>query len=184
MGNCAVKDNNGNCRGACEGTCGGQCRGSCTMSGGAKVQCEGQCTGGCSVEVKAPKCTAELSPPKAECNANAECNASCSASASAKAECTEGSVAIEGDSNLEDIIATLKVNLPRLILVAQARGEAFVGGAQAIATLGGSLEVTGSVKAGACIIPAGAAMAQAVKNAGASVSASAKVLAAVNIGGQ
>lgn len=184
MGNCAVKDNNGNCRGACEGTCGGQCRGSCSMSGGAKVQCEGQCTGGCSVEVKAPKCTAELSPPKAECNANAECNASCSASASAKAECTEGSVTIEGDSNLEDIIATLKVNLPRLILVAQARGQAFVDNAQAIADLSGSLSgaVGGSVKATACIIPAGAAIVQAAANAQASVTASASVMASLKLG--
>jgi hypothetical protein len=182
MGTCAVKDANGDCRGACEGKCGGQCRGSCTMDAGAKVQCEGQCTGGCSVEVTAPKCTAELKPPKAECNANVDCNASCSASASAKAECTEGSITIEGDANLEAIIATLKVNLPRLILVAQARGKVFVDNAQAIASLGGSLEITGSVKAGACIIPAGAAMAQAVKNAGASVSASADILASVNIG--
>lgn len=184
MGNCAVKDANGDCRGACEGTCGGQCRGSCTMEAGAKVQCEGQCTGGCSVEVKAPKCTAELSPPKAECNANAECNASCNASASAKAECTEGSVSIEGGSNVEAIIATLKVNLPRLILVAQARGQAFVENAQAIADVSGSLggSVTGSVKATACLIPAGAAIVQAAANARASVEASANVMASLKLG--
>jgi hypothetical protein len=181
-GECDGMNNNANCRGACTGgTCNGMCRGSCTMSGSAKVQCEGQCTGGCDGDFTAPKCTAELSPPKAECNANVDCNASCKASASAKAECTEGSVTIDADSNLADIIATLQVNLPKLILVAKARGDAFVANAQAIATLGGSLEVTGSVKAGACIIPAGAAMAQAAKSAGASVTASVDVLASVNI---
>jgi len=184
MGACAVKDANGDCRGACDGQCTGQCRGSCQAQGDAMVKCEGQCTGECSVEFKAPKCTVELSPPSAECNANADCNASCSASASARAECTEGSVAIEGDSNLDDIIATLKVNLPRLILVAKARGELLVRNAEVIANASGNISgsIGGSVKATACLVPAAAAIAQAVTNAEASVSASVSVMGALKIG--
>lgn len=183
MGTCAVKDANGDCRGACEGTCTGQCRGACGATGDVNVKCEGQCTGECSVEFKAPKCTVELDPPSAECNANADCNASCSASASARAECTEGSIVIEGDSNFDDIIATLKVNLPKLILVAKARGELLVRNAEVIANASGSISgsIGGSVKATACLVPAAAAIAQAVTNAEASVSASISVMGAVKL---
>lgn len=183
MGTCAVKDANGDCRGACDGACTGSCRGACEAKGDAKVTCEGQCTGECSVEFKAPKCTVELDPPSAECNANAECNASCSASASARAECTEGSIVIEGDSNFDDIIATLKVNLPKLITVAKARGELLVRNAEVIANASGSISgsIGGSVKATSCLIPAAAAIAQAVTNAEASVTASVSVMGAVKI---
>lgn len=184
-GQCSNMDG-GECRGACTGgTCQGTCRGSCTMEAGASVTCDGQCTGGCMGEIKAPKCTAELKQsPKVECNAKAECNASCSASASAKAECREGSIEISGDSNIDDIIATLKVNLPKIILVAKARGELMLKNAEAVANARGGIEagVGGSVKATACIVPAAAAIVQAVTNVEASLTASVDVMASVNLG--
>lgn len=181
MGNCAVKDAMGNCRGACDGTCQGECRGSCDVDANAMVQCNADCTGGCSVEYEAPKCKAELSPPSAECQADVDCNASCKASASAKAECREPSLVIEGSTNADKLIATLQVNLPKLLTIAQARGQLLVDNAQVVVQASGSIEIGGSVKATACLIPAAAAIGQALKNAEASLTASVSVVGSVGI---
>jgi hypothetical protein len=178
---CSAMGPGGSCDGSCAGTCDGECRGTCKVEAGATVNCAASCTGGCDGEFTAPKCTAELSPPKADCNVDAECNASCNASASAKAECREPSLEISGDANANALIATLKVNLPRLLLVAQARGKLLVDNAGAVFDASANIDVGGSVKATACLIPAAAAISQAVLNAEASLSASLSVMGAVNI---
>ena len=173
------------CRGSCDGTCTGQCRGSCAVETGANVECEGNCTGGCSVELKAPRCTAELTPPSAECQGSAECSGSCKASASAKAECRPGSVEIAVTGNIDaKAIASLKLNLPKILLIAQARGEVLFQNATVLADLTASLVVDApslSAKAGLCAIPAAEALVTAGANLEASVSASASVLGAVGM---
>ncbi|MCC6553033.1 MAG: hypothetical protein IT372_08430 [Polyangiaceae bacterium] len=184
-GNCSVQGPNGECRGACDGECQGECRGSCQVAGGANVQCEGNCTGGCSVDLKAPKCTAELTPPSADCQGSAECSGSCKASASAKAECTPGSVEIVATGNIDvRAIASLKLNLPKILLIAEARGEALLQNATVLAQLTGDLVVSApdlSLKAGLCAIPAAEALATAAANLDASVSASASIMGSVGL---
>ena len=183
MGNCATTGAGGDCRGACDGTCKGECRGSCKIDASANVECNAECTGGCSVEVTAPKCKAELKPPKAECQGSAECGGSCNASASAKAECREPSIDISGDGDVDALVATLRANLPKLLVVAQARGKLLVDNAQAVFEASGSLDgaIGGSVKATACLVPAAASITAALANAEASLSASVSVMGAVKI---
>lgn len=183
--NGTVTEVNGTCSGTCEGTCSancqGSCRGSCQASGSANVQCEGECTGSCSVEMKAPKCTAEIDPPS--CEASAECKASCKASASAKAECTPPAVAIEaqGSANIQAQIAVLEKWLPQIFLIAEARGELLFANAQAMFDVAGNLDASleGDGKAIFCIVPALAAIEQAVANIEVSVRASINVVGSV-----
>jgi len=185
-GTCSAMGGGGECAGSCTGgSCQGKCRGSCTASAGASVQCEGNCTGGCSIELKAPKCTAELTPPSAMCSGDAECSGSCKASASAKAECTPGSVEIQATGMINaTAIASLKLNLPKILLIAQPRGEVLFQNATALATLTGSLVVDApnlSLKAGLCALPAAEALATAGANLEASVSASGSIITAVGM---
>lgn len=185
-GKCSATGMGGECRGACEGTCNGQCRGSCEIAANADVTCNADCTGGCSVEYEAPKCTAQLSPPKAECQGSAECSGSCDASASARAQCKEPSIEISGSGDVDRLVSTLRLNLPRLLLVAQARGRLLLESAEAVVELGGNLggSVGGSVKAGACLVPAGTAIDQAARNINASLNASLTVMGSVGIAPQ
>jgi hypothetical protein len=174
------------CAGSCEGTCNGKCRGSCKADANANIQCEGECTGGCEVEVKAPKCKAEITPPEAECNASAECSGSCKASASAKAECKEPSLEIVATGSISaQAIGSLKLNLPKILAVFKARGQLMVQNAQLVADLGADIsasgDFTGSVKASACVVPAVLAIGDAVVNATASVEASASVMGSLGV---
>jgi modification target Cys-rich repeat protein len=185
QGTCATQGAGGECAGSCDGTCTGKCRGSCAVEANANVQCEGSCTGGCSVELQAPRCKAELTPPSAECSGEAECSGSCKASASAKAECRPGSVEVVATGMVDARhIASLKLNLPKILMIAQARGELLFQNASALVTLSGDLVVRApdlSVKAGLCAIPAAAALATAADNLQASVSASASITGALGM---
>ncbi len=180
QGNCSNTLGN-ECNGRCDGECTGKCRGTCDVSASAGVACEGQCTGGCSVEVKAPKCKGDLKPPSAECNVEADCNASCQASASAKVDCTEPSLTIEASAGLPDVIATLSVNLPKLLLVAEGKGPIAIENAQKMFELSGSLSFD-SGKAIACLIPASQAIQTSIKNIEASLSSSISVTATIKGG--
>lgn len=172
---------NGMCAGSCEGTCSakcsGSCRGSCDADASGMVACDGECKGSCSVQMEAPKCTAELEPPS--CEASAECKASCKASASAKAECTPPAVSIEasGSAEIKAQIAVLEKWLPQIFLIAEARAELLVANAQAMFDVAGNLDASleGDGKAIFCIVPALAAIEQAVVNIEASASASISV---------
>lgn len=178
---------NTQCEGKCNGTCKGECRGSCQIEAGANVECNADCSGGCSVEYKAPKCNAELTPPKAECQASADCQGSCNASASAKAECKPPSVEIVATGNINaSAIGTLKLHLPQILGVFQARGQLLVKNAEAVVNIGANVSGRApdlSVKAAACAIPAVNAIGEAAANVKASFEASASVAGALNIGG-
>jgi len=180
-GTCATQGAGGECKGACDGTCQGQCRGSCAVDAGANVQCEGSCTGGCAVELQAPKCTAELTPPSANCKGDAECNASCEASASAKAECRPPSVEINADASVDArALASLKLNLPKILLIAEARGQALLDNAKVLVQLSGDVVASApdlSAKAGFCVVPAAEAIATSAANLEASLTATTSITA-------
>lgn len=176
------------CRGACDGTCKGECRGSCEINANAKATCEGDCTGSCSVDFVAPKCKAELTPPKAECQGSAECNGSCKASASAKAECTEPSIEVRftgnADTNINLAVASLRLNLPKILVAFQGRGPLLLANAKSLVELTGNFIGKApdlSVKAGLCAIPAGEALSKSAENLQATVTASAGVMGSVGM---
>ena len=112
----------GKCDGEISGSCSGQCSGSCKLK--AKASCSGTCSGGCSVEMKAPRCTGVITPPKM----TAECSAHCTAKAEAKVQCTPGHVVVRLDGGVDAALQTkfrgaLEKNLPMIIKVAQGTGE-------------------------------------------------------------
>jgi len=167
--------------GMCAGTCSGKCRGTCDVQANAMATCEGECTGGCTGELKAPTCKTELTPPEASCNADADCAASCQASASARAECSPP--ALEVASTLDpQLLASLKLSLPELLTVAEGRGKVLFASAQRLVEVSKDLgEAKLSVKAGACLIPAAAALHAASTNAQAGFEGSGKVILAAGI---
>ncbi len=166
------------CKGKCEGTCqgstdsggncNGQCKGTCKMSGGATVSCSGTCSGKCDASCKASggvsakcsgKCDADYEPISCEggkleggCQVSANCEASCQASAEAKAECTPPELVIDAGANGAAAVATLQRNLPVILTVIKARGEAFVKTGSALVTAAGNVSASGKlgVKGIAC----------------------------------
>jgi hypothetical protein len=131
-GKCDGKDSKGaSCAGTCEGKCEGgtvkgeckgKCGGDCQLKASAK--CEGTCTGKCTAEMKAPKCTGEVTPPKM----SADCKAHCDASVNAKMECTPASVgvAVSGAADakaFETLKVALEKNLPLVLKVAIGMGD-------------------------------------------------------------
>lgn len=175
----------------CEGTCEGSCDAACEASPGvAKVKCDGKCMG----EFEAPKC--EGGSAKIECDADVDCKASCESSASAKAECKPPSLNIdyavtaganvtaEAQAKIDVGLASLKANLPNLLVVLKARGAAFTSSISATIEASGSVAASGgdlSTKATACLIPIGAAVESALGDFKASFDASLKVAGAANI---
>jgi hypothetical protein len=173
------------CKGTCEGSCDAKCEAS---PGVAKVKCDGKCMG----EFEAPKC--EGGSAKIECDADVDCKASCSSSASAKAECqppslniafaATGTVSAEAQAKIDVGLASLKANLPNLLIVLKARGKAFSDGISATIDASGSVAASGpelSTKATACLIPIGAAVESALGDFKASFEASVKVAGAAGI---
>lgn len=174
-GTCTGGTNEG---GNCTGTCEGSCRGSCQMAANANVTCSGECTGGCDVELEAPKCKGELTPPS--CQGSAECQGSCKASASAKAECTPPAVSITATGNVDAAgIAVLQKYLPQIFLVLEGRGKLLLDNAQAMVSVSANLEAGLEGEAAFCIIPAGAAITDALTNIQATVSAAGSVSTAL-----
>jgi hypothetical protein len=151
-GKCDGKDSKGSCAGKCDGSCDagakgdckGKCGGQCQLKGSAK--CDGQCTGKCSVEMKAPKCTGEVTPPKV----SAECKASCDAKVSGKLECTPAKVVVKIDGAADAKVAgdykgAIEKNLPAILKIA-------IGMKDRVASITGSVEgvvdgAQGTVKA-------------------------------------
>jgi hypothetical protein len=150
-----------------DGTCKGNCAGTCTMTGGAQVQCSGACQGTCDATCQATgtvkarcsgTCDAAISAPKCEggtmeggCTVSAECSGSCSGSASAKANCTPPEIKLtvaaragltltaEQQIQLAAVLQSLKINVPKLLLVLKARGTAFATAISGVGTIGGTL---------------------------------------------
>ena len=165
----------------CSGTCQGKCSGSCKAQAGASVKCDGKC----DADFEPVSCTG--GKLEGGCKVEAKCEGNCNASASAKAECTPPELKIvanasaQGNVKINALIDTLKVNLPKLIVVAQARGQAFLSTTGVVAEGGASIAGSGKldVKGTACLVAAGAAAAAAIKDMTSSVEASVKIVGAV-----
>jgi len=170
----------------CSGTCEGKCDAKCEAQAGVKFTCDGTCDGA----FEAPKC--EGGKAELNCKADADCKASCSASASAKAECkppsldiafaATGTVTADAQVKIDAAIASLKANLPSLIVVFKARGDAFAAGIKA--TVDASLNLKPadlSTKAVACLIPIGSAVTEASANFKAALAGSVKVAGSVGV---
>lgn len=184
-----------------DGSCKGKCNGTCTMRAGVKAQCQGQCKGSCDAKCEAKaggsvkcdgKCSGTAEPLsckggelKAKCEADANCSANCKASASAKAECTppkldiKFAAAAQGSASAEAalMVEALRLHLPEILLVFQARGQAFIDLSGKVVASGsatldpGKLGVKGTACLGA-IVPI---LTQAGANVKAAVEASASV---------
>lgn len=165
---------------ACSGSCKGQCNASCTATpGSASVKCDGECKG--SFE----PLTCKGGELKASCEVDANCSGNCNASASAKAECTPPSVDIvfnasasgsaTGQASL--MIDALRLNLPQILLVFQARGQAFVDLTGKVVASGSATLNPGKlgVKGTACLAAIVPVVVQAGANVKAAVEASGSV---------
>jgi hypothetical protein len=190
VGKCDGKDSKGACAGTCEGRCEsharGQCKGKC---GGrcelkAKAHCAGTCTGSCSVEMKAPKCTGEVTPPKM----SAECKAHCDAKMQAHVECKPANVVvrIKGAADAKAAAAyrlALEKHLPVVLKIAIGIGQRAEGAAAnvrgVVGGLEGSIEAigksSGDAVSGAKLVACVAAPFRAAVDAAANVQASVKV---------
>jgi hypothetical protein len=172
----------------CEGTCEGSCEGTCEAEAGVKFTCDGECDG----EFEAPKC--EGGKLELSCDVDAECKANCEASASAKAECqppqlaityeVAGNLTADAQVQIEAGIASLKANLPNLLVVLQARGDAFTAGIKGSVDAGAKLTANAgdlSGEAVLCLPPIVAALGDASANFAAAFKASGSVVASVGI---
>ncbi|HWL88307.1 MAG TPA: hypothetical protein VNO21_21030 [Polyangiaceae bacterium] len=187
-GKCDGKNTNGTCNGTCEGncsanakgSCNGKCGGSCELK--AKAKCEGTCNGGCSVEMKEPKCTGEVTPPKM----SAECKAHCDAEVNAKLECHPGQVIVrvEGSADAQvaaNYKAALEKSLPAIIVIAEGMGKQankVASNVQVVAEGAlGSLQgmASGGLQAGAHLASCVTGPFKAAGDAAASVKANVKV---------
>jgi len=190
-------DAGGNCQGNCKGTCSvtkpgvacngsfeGECNGSCEATApSAKVQCSGKC------DVKATPLKCEGGKLEGGCEVDAKCDANCDASVSAKASCDVRPFQITANgaasAEIEVAIATLRVNLPKLVLAVKARAETvgtFVANAKVdavgdVVADPGKLGVKGSV----CAVAVIASFGSAVGNAKASLEAGASVTSQVGL---
>ncbi|MEO7037754.1 MAG: hypothetical protein ABI335_28350 [Polyangiaceae bacterium] len=193
-----------------DGSCNGQCDGTCTLDADApKINCTGVCDGHCdaactataNVNVKCDgSCDSDYTPLKCEggtleggCKVDASCQGSCNASASAKAECTPPSVAVVAKANadldangqlqLQTAIASLEANLPQILVVFKARGQAFVDSFSAAVSAGA--DITGSSKLNANGIVCGAlivdTLGTASANFGSALDAAGTVAGAVSV---
>lgn len=112
----------------CSGSCKGTCNATCSAKAGASVKCDGKCEG------TAEPISCKGGELKAQCQADANCQANCKASASATAQCTPPSVNIAFSASAQGsvtsdaalVVDALRVNLPQILLVFQARGQAFI----------------------------------------------------------
>lgn len=172
----------------CEGTCEGKCDAKCTANAGVKFTCDGKCEG----DFEAPKC--EGGKLEIDCDVDADCKANCEASASAKADCkppelnitakVAGSATVEAQAQIEAGIASLKANLPNLLVVLKARGENFAAGIKGSVSAGAKLTANAGDLSGEavfCLPPIVAAIADASADFGAAFKASGKVVASVGV---
>jgi hypothetical protein len=172
----------------CEGTCEGKCEGKCEAAAGVKFTCDGKCTG----DFEAPKC--EGGKAEVDCEVDADCKANCSASASAKADCkppelsitakVAGTATVDAQAQIDAGIASLKANLPKLLVVLQARGESFTAGIKGSVTAGANLTANiGDLSGEAvfCLPPIVAAVGDASGKFATAFKASGEVVASVGV---
>jgi hypothetical protein len=202
-GDCSARAANGSCSGTCSGkctmdstaapvTCNGVCEGTCDATCQATGTIKARCDGTCDADISAPKC--EGGKLEGGCTASADCEASCNASAQAKAECTPPAIRVTATANasltaaqqveLKAALASLEANLPNVILVIKARGQAFVDGITAVGTAGATLTASADslgVKGVACGLAITAVVAQASTNFTASLSAAVSIGTSVGV---
>lgn len=190
-------DAQGNCTGVCKGSCSatapnvkcegtfeGECKGECKAAAGAKVECNASCTGTPGTPIKC-----EGGSVEGGCKVDAKCDANCDASVSAKASCNVEpfSITVSGtaDFKLEAAIATLKVNLPKLILAVKARGAAIAKIAASFTGAGTASVVADpgklGVKGTACALSIVGALVAGADNAKNSIEAGASVTGAIGL---
>ncbi|HYP89769.1 MAG TPA: hypothetical protein VEQ59_16490, partial [Polyangiaceae bacterium] len=210
-GSCTVDGKAGSASGVqADGTCKGKCDGKCTMAADAKVECKGTCEGKCDAACEAKagvkftcdgKCTGTAEAPKCEggkaevdCDVDADCKANCSASASAKADCkppalavtatVSGTASVDAQAQIDAAVASLKANLPNLIVVVKARGAAFKSGIEASVSAGGKITANAGDLSGEavfCALPIANAIGKASTDFAAALSASVDVTASVGV---
>jgi len=191
-----------------DGSCQGQCSGTCEIAADApKLTCTGTCDGTCDAKCSATatvkakcdgKCDADYTPLKCEggtlsggCMVDADCQGSCNASASAKAECSPPSISItvtakaglsaDAQLQLQTAIASLEANLPKILVVFKARGQAFGDNLSAFVQTGGSLTGKVGAKGSVCAILVGAAVVTASDNFAAAFSAAGDVAGSIKL---
>jgi hypothetical protein len=169
-GTCTAKPGTASIK--CGGSCKGSCKGTCTAKAGATVKCDGKCEG------KAEPISCKGGTLKGGCKVEAKCDANCEASASAKAECTPPALTITAAASVEArYIDSLRLNLPNLIVVLQARGTKFVellGNASV--NIAGSVSGDIGVKGIACLNTVVGGLANGATKMQSSVTASTSVL--------
>jgi hypothetical protein len=197
-GTCAGEtDAQGNCNGTCKGTCDavapqakcdgtfdGDCQGTCEASPGtARAECSGEC----DVDARPLRC--EGGTLEGGCQVDAKCDADCDASVQAKASCDVRPFAIRAkgsaDAKIDAAIATLKVNLPKLLVAVKARGEAMGRIAAGFAGKG-TVDLVSDpgklgVKGAACGVAIVSVLGAAVENAKTSIDAGGAVTAQVGL---
>lgn len=198
-GTCEAKAGVGTGTGSqADGSCEGSCKGTCTAKPGSVVakctgSCKGGCTGKCTAKAGATvkcdgKCDAEFTPLsckggelKGGCKVEAKCDANCEASASAKAECTPPQVTLVAKGNIEArYLDSLKVNLPNLLVVFQARGQAFVSLIGKVSgSVAGSVSGDLGVKGLACLNTVVSGIGDSTTQMTAAVSASGSVVGSI-----
>lgn len=210
-GTCTVDGKAGSASGVqADGTCKGKCDGKCEMAADAKVDCTGTCEGSCDAKcdavanakftcdgtcmgtAEAPKC--EGGKLEVDCKVDADCKANCDASASAKAECKppaltitasgSGTADVDIKAQIDVAIASLKANLPNLLVVLKARGESFTAGIEGSVKAGANITANAGDLSGEavfCLPPIVAAIADASSDFGTAFKASGKVVASVGV---
>jgi hypothetical protein len=182
-GKCTQPAASATCTGKCEASCKGKCNGNCKLEANANIKCGAMvsCKGGCTTTYTAPKCRAELTPPK--CSGDATCQASCSGRAEVNAKCTKPSVKVVYSGSTDDLVklkTALETHLPGIWLAAKTQGDLALKAAEKVAATG-KVAVSGIGSAGGKALACMTAAAQA--SASASVSVSVNVQASASVSG-
>ncbi len=206
-GTCAAGGSTGGSGVQGDGSCKGTCTGKCNISAQApKLTCKGTCSGHCDAKCSATpgqlsvqcsgKCDAEYQPLECKggkleggCQVQAQCQASCNASVQAKAKCTEpklalvfsGSVKVGTEGQFNILRNSLQANLPKLLVVLEARGKNLSDSVSGLVQVGGDLVASGKLDAHAlgCANLIGVSVQGGIDNFGAAYTASGSVLGTV-----
>lgn len=113
-GNCSAIAVGATCEGFCEGACKGACRG----SPGARVRCDGTCEG----ENDVLSCNG--GKLEGGCAVDPKCEANCDVALDAETRCTLPELTLVPGRAAPQYMASLRSNLPRLLVFGGARGIA------------------------------------------------------------
>jgi hypothetical protein len=186
-----------------DGSCKGTCSGTCHMRANSSLSCSGTCSGTCTATCKAQggidakcsgQCSADYQPIACKggkltggCQVDANCQGNCNASVNAKAECTPPQIKItvsasaqaRANAQFDLLVSTIETNLPKLVLVAQTRGHAFLDEINGVVTTGADVAASGKLDTHgtACAVLIGADATVAAQNFQGALNASGTVTA-------